>query len=65
MENNFDLDVNNYTSNDLIRFFKLENEYTLKDLDKKELELATEILSVNNTVYNPKYKLTDFIPTKK
>ena len=67
MENNFDLDVNNYTSNDLIRFFKLENEYTLKDLDKKELELATEILSVNNTVYNPKYKfdIINFIKLAK
>jgi hypothetical protein len=57
MDSNFDLDVNNYTTDDLINFFKLEKTYNLADLKKKEQDLSTEILSTNNNVYNPKYKL--------
>jgi hypothetical protein len=56
MEQGFDLDINNYTTNDLLQFFKLEPEYSLNDLIKKEEDLATEILSQKNTNYNPKYK---------
>ena len=57
METNFDLDVTNYTTDDLINFFKLEKTYTLVDLKIKEEELSTEILSTSNDIYNPKYKL--------
>ena len=57
MDTSFDLDVNNYTTDDLINFFKLEKTYNLSDLKNKEDELSTEILSTNNDVYNPKYKL--------
>ena len=56
MEDNFDLDVNNYTMEDLISFFKLENTFSIEDLFKKEQELAIEILSVNNKNYDSKYK---------
>ena len=56
MEPSFDLDVNNYTTQDLIKFFKLENIFSLDDLTKKEEDLATEILSTSNTKYDAKYK---------
>ena len=67
MDASFDLDVNNYTMEDLINFFKLENTFSLEDLVKKEYELATEILSVNNKEYNPKYKfdIINFIKSAK
>ena len=67
MESNFDLDINNYTMEDLLQFFKLENTFTLEDIVKKEYELATEILSVDNTRYNPKYKfdIINFIKSAK
>jgi hypothetical protein len=67
MEANFDLDVNNYTMDDLIKFFKLENTFSLEDLFKKEEELAIEILSVDNKKYDSKYKfdIINFIKSAK
>ena len=67
MEPSFDLDVNNYTTSDLIKFFKLENIFSLDDLTKKEEDLATEILSTSNTKYNAKYKfdIINFIKSAK
>ena len=56
MEPSFDLDINNYSSEDLMNFFKLENTFSLEELAKKEYELATSILSVDNKKYNPKMK---------
>ena len=60
MEPSFDLDINNYTSEDLLNFFKLGNTFSLEELAKKEYELATSILSVDNKKYNP--KMEDKIP---
>ena len=67
MEASFDLDVNNYTTDDLIRFFKLEQTYTPPDLMKREEELATEILSMNNESYSAKHKfdIINFIKSAK
>jgi len=67
MEPSFDLDINNYTTEDLIKFFKLEDTYSLEDLIQKEYELATEILSIDNKKYNPKYKfdIINFIKSAK
>ena len=56
MESNFDLDINNYTYEELIQFFKLNTDYTLTDLDKREIQLITEIKSINNSTYTSKYK---------
>ena len=47
MEPSFDLDINNYTSEDLLNFFKLGNTFSLEELAKKEYELATSILFNN------------------
>ena len=46
MEPSFDLDINNYTTDDLMRFFKLEDNYSLEDLNIKEEKLATSILLI-------------------
>lgn len=67
MEPSFDLDINNYTTDDLLKFFKLNDNYSLEDLYEKEQKLATEILSVSNSKYNPKYKfdIINFIKLAK
>jgi hypothetical protein len=67
MESNFDLDINNYTNEDLLSFFKLDNNYSLEDLTNKEEKLANEILSVSNKKYDPKYKfdIINFIKLAK
>ena len=56
MDSSFDLDIHNYTPNDLIKFFKLEQSYTLNDLIRRVEELTKEILSPNNTTYKTTYK---------
>lgn len=67
MEPSFDLDINNYTTEDLLNFFKLTDNYSLEDLNEKEEKLATEILSVKNSKYNPKMKfdIINFIKLAK
>jgi hypothetical protein len=67
MEPSFDLDINNYTTTDLMNFFKLEDNYSLEDLNKKEEKLATSILSVDNQKYNSKMKfdIINFIKLAK
>ncbi len=65
--NTFDFDINNYTIGELISFFKLPTKYTLPDLDKKEKEMATQIISSNNANQTPEYKyeVISFIKTAK
>ena len=67
MEPSFDLDINNYSTQDLLNFFKLTNTYTLDELAKKEYDLATNILSVDNKTYNSKMKfdIINFIKLAK
>jgi hypothetical protein len=68
MEKSFDLDINNYTVNELINFFKLENTFSINDLIEKEKELTSEILSSNNNFkFNSKYKfnLINFLKSAK
>jgi hypothetical protein len=55
MEKSVDLDVNNYNITDLVNFFKLNNEYSLLELDEREKEFVMDILSNNNS-YNSTYK---------
>lgn len=66
MEPNFDLDVNNYTADDLLSFFKLDNNYTLDDLNDKEQDIINEITKANSK-YATKYKfdLINFIKQGK
>jgi len=65
--NAFDFDINNYTIGELISFFKLPTKYTLQDLEKKEKEMATQIISSNNANQTAEYKyeVISFIKTAK
>jgi len=55
METSFDLDVNNYTTNDLLQFFKLDPDFNMNDLNKKEELIVSDIINVNT--YSSKYKV--------
>ena len=46
--NTIDLDINNYTIGELMNFFKLDNNYSIDDLDDKEGELISNILKLYN-----------------
>ena len=67
MESNFDLDVNNYSTDDLMNFFKLDNSYSLENLIEKETKMITDLLSKDNSRYTAKYKfdIINFIKSAK
>jgi hypothetical protein len=68
MEQSFDLDVNNYSTSDLLNFFKLDMNYSLEDLTKREFEIISELLSnQKQSKYTSKYKfdIINFIKTAK
>jgi len=56
----FDLNINNYTINDLKLLFKLPNNYNLIDLSNSYEKLTTNILQSNQSI-NKKNKLIMFI----
>ena len=56
MESNFDLDVNNYSIDDLIGFFKLKDNFDENDIERRFIEIAEEILSAKSSSRNPKHK---------
>ena len=63
MESNFDLDINNYNTNDLLSFLKLTSDYDLNDIEQKTNEMTNELLFSNNSSSSSndkKYK-TDII----
>jgi hypothetical protein len=62
-----DLDINNYTIGELVKFFKLDTTYSAEDLDKKEKEISLNIISTDNSVYDTAYKydVLSFISTAK
>lgn len=64
MSSTIDLNIDNYTISDLIRFFKLNPLYSFLELDKGEKTMSNKIMSSD---YEPKYKyeLLDFIKTAK
>ena len=66
MEPNFDLDVNNYTTNDLLKFFKLDYTFSLDDLENNEQKIINEITR-DNSNYTSKYKfdIVNFIKSAK
>ncbi len=66
MSQTIDLDINNYTIRELINFFKLEQQYTIDDLDNKEGELINNVLNVYSTSdINYKKELIQFIKNGK
>jgi hypothetical protein len=67
MESNFDLDVNNYSIEDLLRFFKLKENYDENDIEQKVVEMSKEILGSLSSSRNQKYKfdIINFIKLAK
>ena len=64
--NSFDLDINNYTIGELIKFFKLNDKYSYNDLNEKEGELINSILKVyNDTDVVYRNEIVKFIKTGK
>ena len=54
MSNQFDFNIDNYSTEDLISFFKLNNNYTIDDLHKRERNMTLEIIGSKS---NPQYKI--------
>ena len=65
--NALDLDINNYTIGELTKFFKLEQNYTTEDLDKKAKAVSLNIIATDDSVYDSSYKynILTFINTAK
>jgi hypothetical protein len=64
MEQSLDLDIKNYSTEDLINFFKLDNNYTTTELDENYKAITVNVLkSSRNLQY--KYDLIDFINNGK
>ena len=63
MEQSLDFDIKNYSTEDLINFFKLDNNYTITELDENYKAITVNVLkSSRNLQY--KYDLIDFINSK-
>ena len=60
MSENFDFNIDNYSTDNLISFFKLHNNYSFEDLDKKSKEMTLSVVSSNNSS-KYKYELIEFI----
>lgn len=60
MSENFDFNIDNYSTDNLISFFRLHNNYDFKDLDKKAKEMTLSIVSSNSSS-KYKYELIEFI----
>jgi hypothetical protein len=67
MESNFDLDVNNYSIDDLLGFFKLKDNYNENDIERRVSEMTKEILASFTSSHNEKYKfdIMNFIKLAK
>jgi hypothetical protein len=57
MDTSFDLDINNYSIDDLIKFFKLQMNYNTNDVDKKVNDLSREISQYKSNASNSNYKV--------
>lgn len=60
-----DLDINNYTINDLQKFLSLPETYTLDDLNNNEKEKIITIIASNNINETYKYEILQFINNAK
>jgi hypothetical protein len=64
MEQSLDLDIKNYSVDDLINFFKLENNYILEELEERYKVLNVNILKSTKSLQY-KYDLINFINNGK
>jgi hypothetical protein len=60
MNENFDFNIDNYSTDNLISFFRLHNNYEFKDLDKKAKEMTLSVVGSNSSS-KYKYELIEFI----
>jgi hypothetical protein len=60
MNENFDFNIDNYSTDNLISFFRLHNNYEFKDLDKKAKEMTLSGVGSNSSS-KYKYELIEFI----
>ena len=60
MSENFDFNIDNYSTDNLISFFRLHNNYDFKDLDKRVKEMTLSVVSSNSSS-KYKYELIEFI----
>ena len=60
MSENFDFNIDNYSTDNLISFFRLHNNYDFKDLDKKAKEMTLSVVRSNSSS-KYKYELIEFI----
>ena len=63
MNSNFDLDINNYNTTDLLNFLKLKDNFDLNDIEQKTNEMTNELLfsNSNSSSSNDKKYKTDII----
>jgi len=64
MEQSLDLDINNYSTDDLINFFKLHNNYDSNELEERYKDITLNILQSKKDL-KYKYNLIDFINNGK
>ena len=64
MVQSLDLDIKNYSVDDLINFFKLENNYNLEELEERYKVLNVNILKSTKSLQY-KYDLINFINNGK
>jgi hypothetical protein len=60
MSENFDFNIDNYSTDNLISFFKLNNNYDFEDLDKRAKKMTLSVVSSNSSS-KYKYELIEFI----
>ena len=65
MESSIDLNINNYTVDDLINFFKLKDDFSIDELYEKEDNMISNILVTDNYEYKYKLNLINFIKIAK
>lgn len=56
MNSNFDLDINNYSLNELKNFLKLNDNYNPNDIENKVNEMINDIFKMEKSAYEPRYK---------
>jgi hypothetical protein len=64
MDQSLDLDIRNYSIDDLINFFKIDNNYNSEELEERYKSLTVNILKSSKSLQY-KYDLIDFINNGK
>lgn len=62
-----DLDIRNYSKEDLFAFFKISDDFSEEELNTREKEISIAIMKADGPKYTPEYKFTvlNFVKTVK